>query len=1142
MLGLPTNIGKARARLAILEQSVRRAALPAVEKRLVPAIVGKGGSNLRRLEETYGVSIEVPRDGGEMVVTGFAEKVAGAVAELEALLTTHADKEAQVPIDRFASRLLMADDGKLIKELRRATGCLLYMDMKKEAEHGFVGVRGPGFKLEEAVAAAKKALEEVAAATEVVNVGAAMVRFVIGKKGAVINGLREATGAAVEADTAAGRVRIYSPDPAVRAKARAELLAVLEKNQGSEVALRKDAAIALKGKSGQALRERAVKELEVQLDIHVDDDGDGSGSCVRLRGGAEAMATVRAELLAFAEENFGAEMVLLGDAYMTLVAGGDESLRKQVEKATGVTLIALKEEGLLKLRGPRTAVEAAEAAIRKALDGEDEADGTSAVVPCHPDAVPGLIGKGGAGVAKFREEHGCNLIVLQARDQIRVRGADPARVAGAAAALKRLLAEQRLTATVPAKDWQMEALDLAEFRRQYDVQVEARAREGFRVRGLVAEVGAAKQRLAELVTKRGKAAVELAAGQLARVPEGEWAQVREAYGVALDVDAPADRVLLQGGAEAVRKARAHVYGLLEAQFRGEYGHVAAGPAAATGALAALAQPQALAAFKARTGVEGVWLDREEGLVRVRGPVQAVAAAPAAVEAFLKEWAATRAEVPFDGAWMLPILVGKGGSKVKELEKAHGVTVAVDREGGVIRLAAPMPAGDGEEGAAAAAMGDLAAAKAALEATIATVQRENAEMRVPPEAIPALVGKGGQRIAKLREESGAQIDVAGGNNTVGGGGGKGGRPPRVEAVEGGSNVRLRGPPEAIDKAKEVIEAFVTEWLQSNVTQEVAVPHPEQFGLIVGRGGVTIKAIQEESGGARVELEREKGKAVVRGSASAVAAAAAAVQKLLDDDAAQNAARYAETAAAREAQQQREQERKAKGGKPQNGHGHGGDALQESGNSASSVISSTTGPPAPQAAGGAWNFPTVPPGADAALARQLLERQEAAAAKGKRRKKGGKQQGAKKEGEDGQGGEPAAAVVEPMPAAALAPAPAPAVERGSTPVQTKTKAPAADADGFVEVVGKGGNKAAGGGPKNGGGKPVAAAAAAAAEKKAQSALLDMVLGGGAVNGAATTAAAAPAAAPVKAASASAEQQEAKKANGSYFKSSTGFSIRL
>lgn len=683
--GLPSRLVSLKAALALLETQTIRREVP-VDVKLIGPVVGKGGMHFRQLEEEFpGVGIEVHREEGRFVVVGLEGEVEEVASALERLACSLEDKEERVGVGRFLGHILMDDSGRLLKEMRKAVGCNLFLDLKKEEDSGWLSVRAPIAALPEAVEETRRRVGELEGMVLSMHVDPSMVRFIIGKKGAVINSLRAQTQALIEAEDKSGILRIYHPEEEGREATKAAVLEVVSKNQAVEVQVPREAAMALKGGKGMELRNKcAAPGVEVQLDI------DAERGVIGLRGAEEEMEKVREWLLVFAEENYGVEMDLPPEDFLTLVSeGGAEggSLKKQVQDATGVQLFTIKEENLLKIRGPRAACAQAEVMLRQALEG-GEAEGTTVHVPLHPDAYPGLVGKAGAGINKFREEHGVALIVLRMRNQIRVRGTSREQVAKAAVALRSLLAGLRSLVVVKASDSAKEAVEerrgeLGSFKAQYDVQVDS-VPEGYRMRGLVAEVAAAKQRLVELLKQRAKVVIPLTAPQcaiLAASGEGNWRKVREDYAVACELDQEKHQVVLQGVTPAVGRAQGYVCSMLEVLLGGELGHYPV----PVPALAALASPVAVEKIKSVTGVEEVWVDREGALVRFRGGVEAVRAVPAAVEGWLKTWESSYARVPFEG-WMLPHLMGKGGVKVKELQERTGAAVEIDREGCVVRLA------------------------------------------------------------------------------------------------------------------------------------------------------------------------------------------------------------------------------------------------------------------------------------------------------------------------------------------------------------------------------------------------------------------------------------------------------------------------
>ena len=278
--------------------------------------------------------------------------------------------------------------------------------------------------------------------------------------------------------------------------------------------------------------------------------------------------------------------------------------------------------------------------------------------------------------------------------------------------------------------------------------------------------------------------------------------------------------------------------------------------------------------------------------------------------------------------MLPIIIGKSGSKIKELQKATDVTIDVDRDANLVKLC-------GNE------VDSVLKAKALLTEQIEAIRKENAEFDVPTEVVSSLIGKKGANLTRIREETGANIDVT---------------------SDGKGTVRVRGSEEAVGKARTAIESFVTEWLKTNVVKEIPV-HADQIRLIVGVKGGTIKLITEESG-AKLDLDRDRNVVVIRGSAEAVEGAAILVNRIVDEDNAANATARAEAAATKLAAT-----REATPFDKDNAKGSPTTQAIRSGGGGTAADS---GAPAINHHNAEWNFPKVPPGADATMAKQLMDK--------------------------------------------------------------------------------------------------------------------------------------------------------------------------
>ncbi|XP_047434188.1 far upstream element-binding protein 2 [Mugil cephalus] len=108
-----------------------------------------------------------------------------------------------------------------------------------------------------------------------------------------------------------------------------------------------------------------------------------------------------------------------------------------------------------------------------------------------------------------------------------------------------------------------------------------------------------------------------------------------------------------------------------------------------------------------------------------------------------------------------------------------------------------------------------------------------EYRVPDGMVGLIIGRGGEQINKIQQDSGCKVQIA--HDSAG-------LPDR--------SVSLTGSPDAIQRAKALIDDIVSRGHestngQSGSMQEMIIP-AGKAGLIIGKGGETIKQLQERAG--------------------------------------------------------------------------------------------------------------------------------------------------------------------------------------------------------------------------------------------------------------------------------------------------------
>ncbi|CAJ1052654.1 far upstream element-binding protein 2 isoform X2 [Xyrichtys novacula] len=108
-----------------------------------------------------------------------------------------------------------------------------------------------------------------------------------------------------------------------------------------------------------------------------------------------------------------------------------------------------------------------------------------------------------------------------------------------------------------------------------------------------------------------------------------------------------------------------------------------------------------------------------------------------------------------------------------------------------------------------------------------------EYRVPDGMVGLIIGRGGEQINKIQQESGCKVQIA--HDSAG-------LPER--------SVSLTGSPDAVQRAKALIDDIVSRGHettngQAGSMQEMIIP-AGKAGLIIGKGGETIKQLQERAG--------------------------------------------------------------------------------------------------------------------------------------------------------------------------------------------------------------------------------------------------------------------------------------------------------
>lgn len=200
------------------------------------------------------------------------------------------------------------------------------------------------------------------------------------------------------------------------------------------------------------------------------------------------------------------------------------------------------------------------------------------------------------------------------------------------------------------------------------------------------------------------------------------------------------------------------------------------------------------------------------------------------------------------------LIGKGGETINRLRDESGAEIDIPERGSGKSVTV--------KGTAEAVASALALIKEEIGDDVSEKPAFSSTIRV--NNVGRLIGKGGETIRRL-SEGGAKIDT----------------PKQRKAV--GNVVKVSGP------TQEIVEQTIAA-IKEVIGDDDATPkvfksitiQSTQRSLIIGRGGETIRKLTEDSG-ARIDLVKDTGECKVSGSSTAVEAALKAIRAILKKDA-------------------------------------------------------------------------------------------------------------------------------------------------------------------------------------------------------------------------------------------------------------------
>lgn len=229
-----------------------------------------------------------------------------------------------------------------------------------------------------------------------------------------------------------------------------------------------------------------------------------------------------------------------------------------------------------------------------------------------------------------------------------------------------------------------------------------------------------------------------------------------------------------------------------------------------------------------------------GKLSITGKHKQVSEALEKVAAFLEENQKTERHISIP-VNMVGVVLGKGGSTIKQLQESSGANLSMDKNGSMLKV----------EGTKK----QVELAEQAVEEVLVKNRIVDEALPLSPKSVAVFTANSACVIRDIQKSSGANIDLDRKNSTV-----------RVHGLE--ANVTKAGQA-LVAMMKDIDEKYIREIVS---IQRFHVP------VIVGRSGATIKELQSDSG-AVLEVDKINFQVIIMGLPESVAKAKAKVDELL-----------------------------------------------------------------------------------------------------------------------------------------------------------------------------------------------------------------------------------------------------------------------
>jgi len=346
----------------------------------VALLIGRKGATIEQLQGDSGCSIEVRRKEKQVVLVGDEAAVASLAAQINELFTTQRRVDATIKFDPEQKGTLLGKGGATIQRIQSESGGAM-LEIGKGSDPT-VRISGPYVAVEAARTEICRLLKLDAESVRSVDVPEEVTGALFGR-GEKLRALAAAHG--VNIDRTEGGAKVRGSRKAVEA-AVSELLAVVEANRRVEEHLEIESYhVGMMLGKGGATVQSIQRETGTTIAV-ANKPADGKTTqTLTVRGTKAAVDNAMAALEAVLQYKAEAAEVVSVDAglmFLFLGNGGEELNRIRAETGAAIDVPRDQQKLEFRIRGTVAAVEAAKQAIARALDANKRC-AESITLPWH---------------------------------------------------------------------------------------------------------------------------------------------------------------------------------------------------------------------------------------------------------------------------------------------------------------------------------------------------------------------------------------------------------------------------------------------------------------------------------------------------------------------------------------------------------------------------------------------------------------------------------------------------------------------------------------------------------------------------------------------------------------------------------------